>query len=384
MFLFERLFALAIYVLILLIVCFFLSQRNSNYKRIFFVYTLLLATMGFFYVPYETADLYRIYELLKDFSRYDWDKFLYYELAGDLLKVDSIYYWLIAKTGEFRLLPAINAILCYSCIFYIISHTAERYNISRKNIAIATFFFMSIGTYMGSIAGIRSMLGVSLMSFCFFRESIEKKFKWWHIPIYLFAVFVHHFVFVLMVGRLIVPILTRKMSVVKKMGYLIFVGILGLIAIMLFRSYIGEIINKGKEYIEDSPYTYAWGYLIAVIVGGMLLSIVFKVRRSVNENNLNDFYLYVIFCLCIAVCFIYEYSIFVRCIRHIASVIALPLLMLTLQKQDLFKTISQNQFRIAVYNEKISYKTKFLLWVVVLLLLTCARGELCSLKFFVL
>ena len=213
MFLFERLFALAIYVLILLIVCFFLSQRNSNYKKIFFIYTLLLAIMGFFYVPYITSDLYRIYEYLELFSRYDWNSFLYQRLDGDILKVDFIYYWLIAKTGEFRLLPAINTILCYSCIFYIISHTAERYNISRKNIALATFFFMSIGNYMFVVSGIRCMLGISLMSFCFFRENVEKKFKWWHIPIYLFAVFVHHFVFVLMVGRLIVPVLTKSLAI---------------------------------------------------------------------------------------------------------------------------------------------------------------------------
>ena len=275
MFLIERLFALAIYVLILFIVYFFISQRNSNYKRIFFIYTLLLAVMGFFYVPYKTADLYRIYDILKIFSKYDWNSFIYQRLDGNILKVDSIYYWLIAQTGEFRLLPAVNVIFCYSCIFYIISHTADKYKISRKNIALTTLFFMSCGIYMSIISGIRCMLGVSLMCFCFFRESIEKKFKWWHIPIYLFAVLVHHFVFILMVGRLLVPIFSRRISILKKIGYTIFLAMLGLLAINIFQSYMGEVFDKAEGYIGKSPYTYAWGYLICVIASGILFSIFF-------------------------------------------------------------------------------------------------------------
>ena len=374
MFLFERLFALAIYVLILLIVCFFLSQRNSNYKRIFFIYTLLLAIMGFFYVPYITSDLYRIYQILESFSRYNWDKFVYYELDGDFLKVDFIYYWLIAKTGEFRLLPAINAILCYSCIFYIISRTADKYNISRKNIALATFFFMSIGNYMFVITGIRCMLGISLMSFCFFRENVEKKFKWWHIPIYLFAVFVHHFVFVLMIGRLIVPILTRKMSVVKKFGYLIFLAILALLAITLFRSYIGEIINKGESYIEGNMYSYLWEY----IVGGfcaiiMFFSLIEASHEKIVTTDLYNWKTYLIGCIVLAVCFCFEFTIFHRLITYIAPIILLPILMVKLQYCEGIGT-----------KKSLTLKNSVLFLTVIMLLIVCARGTLCSLKFFVL
>ena len=374
MFLFERLFALAIYVLVLLLVCFFISQRNSNYKRIFFIYTLLLATMGFFYVPYETADLYRIYGYLESFSKHDWNSFFYNRLDGNILKVDSIYYWLISKTGEFRLLPAINAILCYSCIFYIISHTADRYNISRKNITLATFFFMSIGNYMFVISGIRCMLGISLMSFCFFRENIEKKFKWWHIPIYLFAVFVHHFVFVLMVGRLIVPVLTKRMSIVKKMSYLIFIGMLGLIAIALFKSYIGEIFEKGEGYIDDSPYSYLWDYIVGGFCGLIIMLSLMEAKHEKNlQTDLYNWKIYLLGCVFLAICFCFEFSIFHRTIAYIAPIILLPVLMVKLQYCEEIGT-----------KKSATLKNSILLLTVIMLVVVCARSSLCSLKFFVL
>ena len=369
MFLFERLFALAVYVGVLLVVCLLISQKNSNYKRILFGYTIALAIMGFCYVPYKTADLYRIYRYLNIWEHYSWDNFFHNRLNGNIFEIDAIYYWLIAQTGEHRLLPAINAFLCYSCVFYIIVRTAKLYNINRNNIALAVFFFMSIGGYIFVISGIRSMLGICLLCLCFFRESVEKKFRFWHIPLYIVLAGIHNFTFILVFVRLSVPIITRKVSVSKKFFYLVLLAISGVLALYFAPGYIREVINRTEGYISNEMYSYVWDYIIGILTGIIIVMALHNMRNmssSVNKN-VRQTKIFIMICLCVALVFSFEFSIFHRTITYITPILALPIIMIVLQDKK--------------------SKTYGFVWfslMVAILVISCARGSLCSLKFFVL
>ena len=368
MFIFERVFAVGIYAIVLLVMCLLISQKNSNYKRILVGYTIILSVMGFFYLPYKTSDLYRIYDILRRYSGYNWDYFFTNVIGGNLLGIDAIYYWLIAQTGEIRLLPAINAFLCYSCVFYIIIRTAKLYNINRNNIAIAVFFFMSIGNYMFVISGIRSMLGICLLAFCFFRESVEKKFKVWHILLYIISAFIHNFTFVLIFIRLCVPVITKKLPLGKKILHLFILGISAVLVLYFTPQYIREVLNRGEGYISGDKYSYIWEYITGILTGIIIAIAVYNMRNIKADIN-KDFRqtkIFIATCLCIALVFSFEFSIFHRTIAYIAPILCLPVIMVTRQRE------------ISKRNNDI--------WIIltVLLFITCARGSLCSLKFFVL
>ena len=148
MFIFERLIGVGTYSLILVFVCLFLKGAKSykTVRRTLFWYSIILSIMAYFFIPNTTSDLYRIFNMIENYGDYRFSEIMSSQSQTGLPMLTAILYWLIAKTGVPNLLPALSAFVCYNCIFYTISRGAEKNKISCKNVAIAVFFYMSLGT----------------------------------------------------------------------------------------------------------------------------------------------------------------------------------------------------------------------------------------------
>lgn len=370
MFLIERLVGVGVYSFILVLVSWTIASSKSNKKVrfILFLYTIALAIMGFFYVPYVTADLARIYNTLDYFKMLDFSVFM--DRVGESSTVvANIYYWLVSKTGENRLLPAINAFICYSCIFYIFRKTMEKYNISKKNFAIALFFYMAIGNYMFVISGIRTMLAISLVAYCFFREAVEKKFRLYHILLYVAAAFIHNFAVIIIIIRLVIPLVARGISFWKRMSYILFLSVLSIFAALNMTDLLESVFGRADGYITgENMYSYFWEYLIGAFV--ILISVIalIKVRsKYIGEGELSQIKIFSIVCILLSLAFCFEFTIFHRLTTYACAITSTPILMLYLDKCG-----TKN-------------KQKLILWAsIALLFIACARGTLCSLKFFIL
>lgn len=370
MFLIERLVGVGTFIAILLFVCFLISTCKSNKRLRFvlFLYTIVLAILGFFYVPYVTADLYRIYQTLDYFKTLNFSVLM--DRYGESSTiVANIYYWLISKTGENRLLPAITAFVCYNCIFYIVGKTAKIYNVSRKNTALSVFFIMSVGFFMGMISGIRSTLAICLIAYCFFRETVEKKFRPHHILLYVMAAFIHNFAVVIIAIRLIIPLFSKNMKRWKKCVYLAFIAVLLIFAMRNFNSLLESVFEKATEYITGDMYSYGWGYLkdsLMLFVTIYFLRNLYKVTKGEN-NTLDQTKIFSYVLVIIAIVFSFEYSIFSRTTNVLLPIISTPCLMVSLEKRkspEAFNTI--------------------LLFSIAIMILSFTRGSMCSYKFFVL
>ena len=152
MFLIERLIGVSIYVYALIMVCLLIAFSNIKCKNILRLYLLVLGGMGFFYQPYITADLYRIYEAMEWYATFRFPQFYETLVIPSSVPTSRILFWLVGKTGIVELLPLLSALLCYSLIFYILETSAKRYNISRQNLAVTLFFLMS-GSIYSSVIG---------------------------------------------------------------------------------------------------------------------------------------------------------------------------------------------------------------------------------------
>lgn len=384
MFLIERLFGVGVYALVLVAVCYYIKGL-TDYKKIkktLTIYAVLLAAMGFFYVPYETSDLYRIYEYIEYFGKFSFVNLWEQKLWNSDVEISAIYYWAIGKTGVVQLLPFVNALICYGCIFYIIYNYAKKNNISGKNIAIALLFYMSSGNFIFVISGIRCMLGVSLLSFCFFRESIEKKFSVLHIPMYLIAALIHPFAAVLIALRFVIPILDSKIPMWNRVLLLGGFGLGGVIVLKYFSNYISKIFDKAESYLSGDLYSYFWEYAIAiltVIIVAMAIYEFYKMTR-LETSSLNSWKLYVVFSMLIAICLCFEFTIFHRLTTYITPIIVLPILMSVLQKNE--ETTSVENVKLPIMDRPITISSCVVVLSIITLLIACARGSLCSLKFF--
>lgn len=385
MFLYERLIGVGLYSLALVLVCLALIGKSGKKIRyILFLYSIILCVFAFKYVPYKTADLYRIYGYVESFQKYSFESLLKQQVEKSELGIASILYWAISKTGIPELLPTIISFVCYSCIFYIISKTAEKNQISGKNVAIALFFYMSIGNYMFVISGIRCMLGVSLLSFCFFRESVEKKFNILHIPLYVIAAVVHAFSVVLIAMRFLIVVLDTKTTFVRKLIYCLFLGVGAAFVLIRYSDYIDKVLGKAENYVTNDGYSYVWEYVIAILACIVMICVFLKRNRikQASSIKLNVWIAYEIALFLVALCFCYEFTIFHRLTTYIMPIIALPMLMTVLQSNDNMRSENAVSFG-SVRDIPLGFNAFVVTMSALILLIACSRGTLSSLKFFV-
>ena len=368
MFLFERLAGVGTFAIILVFVCFLISicKNNKSIGIILFLYTIILSIMGFFFVPYITTDLYRIYEYLDYFRTLDFKTF--FETYQNSSVVGGyVFYWLISKTGENRLLTAVSAFISFSCIFYLLRKTIKKYNISSKNVAITLFFIMATGVFI-TTTGVRTIMSISLVAFCFFRETVEKKFRLYHILLYVIAAFMHNFTVVIILIRLLIPLFDNTKRIGKKTAYIISLG--GIIAFMAFnmKDLLDAVYRRAQGYISGNAYSYFWGYIIgALILLAVLISLIQYSKIQKEENkDLNQFKLYSIVLMVISVAFSFEYSIFARTSSILLPIMYAPCFMLSLEKSSDSK------------------RNNMIILLVAILVVSFLRGEMSAYKFFVL
>lgn len=385
MFLLERLIGVGLYSLVLILFCFSLvGKSGKKIKRRLFCYSIVLSILAYNFVPYETADLYRIYEYVEAYGKHTFSSFVKTYSPTSDFGLGNILYWVIGRIGIPQLLPTIVTFVCYSCIFYIIYKTAEKNQISGKNVAITLFFYMSLGTYMFVISGIRCMLGISLLSFCFYRESVEKKFNLLHIPLYLIAALIHSFSAVLIAARFVISIFDTKTTPIRKLIYFVFLGAGIVLVFRNFGDYVDEILQKADSYLSGDLYSYVWEYIIAILTCVVIVC-VFSKRKNIKEESnikLNVWLLYEIALFAIALCVCYEFTIFHRLTTYIMPIIALPLLMTALQSNDNSRSEINNRAR-SVGEIPLNLNSFVVILSVLTLLVTCSRGSLSSLKFFI-
>lgn len=367
MFLIERFFGIACYFVVLLFVFALVYYKKAQVKHALIFYILVLSAFAYFYEPYETADLYRIRLTIEAFSRYKFSTFAKVHLSDNSTPAAYIIYWLIAQTGNARLLPAITVAITYSIIFYILYKTARRYSVSNESIAVILLFVMSTGNYMMVISNIRTMLATSLLCFCFYRESVQNTFKLWHIALYLIAALTHNLALILIIIRCMAFIFSSRVQQKVKLFVIALFAVLSLFFVLNLDWLLNDVYDKAVGYISGESYSYIWEYLIAFI--SLIVEITaLRMYMTSSDTKLKENRMYLLMCVITAIIYITQFSIFHRLITYIAPILAVPILVVCFSLPE-----SQKKHRNAVFCLSL-----------LMLLIACFRGSLSSLKFFVL
>ncbi len=371
MFLFERIVGVSAYLVILLVFCNGISVSNgNNAKRWLLSYAFVLALLGFFYVPYYTADLVRLTEYMNS-----WANMNVYELidacANTTSPVYLAYFWLI---GQFRvdgLLPAITAFLGYSLIFSCAWDYSRRCECGNKGLAYAIAFLMGTTLFMGLISGIRNSLANALVFYAWYGEFYKGSKFILSLPLYIVAALLHPAAVVLVALRFIFFLFQRESQVYKRLLN----GVLGIALLMFFFAY-GEgftsvVTQKGLSYLDGDHYSYVWEQLISTIqVVVVLIATTFAYRGDGLNNSEKNTRLMLSFMLvALAIAFFANFTIFVRYSQFVLMWGLVPIMKVL--GFELKQPMKSRRF-----NQVLIFAT------IVLLVLSCTRGSLCSYKFF--
>lgn len=373
MYLTARLIALSIYCAILVGFC--ISISKIKYTRFqLFLYVLVLATMGFFYVPDISSDLYRIRDLLPIYLHFPWSTLI----SGET-PVANVYYHLVSHLGDGRWLPAITAFLTYSFCFTILYQSTKKYNLSRGMVALILFFFMSRGLLMMTIANIRTMLSLSILAYCIYKETVEKKSLITYFPLLLLAALTHSATMantmIYLSFYILYGIRSRNLLSNLIQGFMFVVG-----GGFFLVTYIQRAFLRGQGYLSSSQegtgffYIWEFAFSITLLLFTLAIIIYFLTSKSVHQAQKDTSgkklisYIVYLACINLLMCFV-EFNIAYRT-SWLVAILDMPLLAILFGNSGLPR------------RKWVLLKYIVFIFSWVLLVAVCARGDLCSLKFF--
>jgi hypothetical protein len=375
MFLIERLTGLFTFTGFLALTLLGVSYlKNKQYKIVLWVYVIVLAVLAYLYKPWITADLYRLHFWCSTtWCTYSWSQLFEY-----LYRVATPMWYLFSWT-IFRVTHDVNWIQMIACfwgfgnVLYVISDIIERNHVQGAKRALILFSIMAVGTfYFEMLSGIRSMLGFSIVFFCMYREIIERKSALFHIPLYIFAALLHQATLVLVVGRITFWGVESK-NILLKMLSMLLIGILIPFIFIQADLYVDSAVNKAINYAtNEREYSYIWEIIIGLIEQVQIYYILWTYKWQVGKES-------------------YQYSLFwkLTLIIGLVSLSALPFSYAIFRRYTIFASLCTLPLLGKLFDGTPSRKIKFFVQVMwclslVIFVLSCARGDLCSYKFFVL
>ena len=374
MFLIERLIGVGIYSLLLAVICVLIAFTGIKCKALLAIYAVILAVMAFFYEPYTTADLYRIIHTMKVYGSMSFSGFASEFLLTSSSPLPRIVYWILGKIGAYHLVSSISALICYGLFFRIMTSVAEKYSISRANIALTLIFLMSSSIYISVVGGIRMMVAISLIAFCFFRETVENKRGFLNYLWYVCAALTHNIAFVVIAIRIFVAFFSSKKRIASKIKmFVIFSAVFASVAV-IFNSFFVGILDKVAYYLFEESYSDVWEYIIGVLLLCFFVVLCISFRRIKHKgfDEVIPITTGAVLGSVIAVAFVNIFSFFYRLIGHIVPILAIPTLMITLE----YSEEKEGRFK------KLSFQSIVLVFSILILALSISRGSLSSLKFF--
>lgn len=378
MFLTERLISLFTYGIALLGTCWLVSSTvRKQYKKVLFVYLLMLGAFAFFYQPYVTADLYRLREYMEWWIHKPWSEIVPYSLRNSA-PAWVLYSYVLRKLDNINWLQTVTCLWCFGNMFYIVLHEIEYNETRRWNRGLLLFYIMAVGAlFLQTISGIRSMLGISIVAFCFYRESIENKSILPHMLLYLFAALIHSSSMILVISRFVFLIFQYK-EPTKKILMSFLVLALGAFSIFYLKDYISGSFEYGQRYLLNrNEYTYVWEILIGLFETIETIYILRQFKRRFKNTDVDTtgynaaWKLCVVWTVISVVSLPFSYAIFRR-YTIFCTMISMPLLGKILQYEQ------ENNTGRSVFIETI--------WALsmIVFIISGVRGDLCGYKFFVL
>lgn len=377
MYLVARIFGIATYVLTLFLALWLVrNTREKSTAKILLLFLVLLCCIAFFYEPAPEADLYRSRQYAQNFARYSWSDFFQAIANGEIGLSDTplaaVLYKILGSIGLKGIIAAFSCWVCFSIIFYSMNGVKKRYELSGACVALALLWFLSADYYMPTIATIRSYMAAALVFFCIYREARQGKTGVLEIILYIAAILLHAGGIALVFIRFAAVVFQKGRSFTFKLLYIAVMLAVLCFAFVLYQDTILSSVNTGLSYLfsknSAAQYSYRWEQIILAI---MLVTQVHTLYAA-KQNGLDEepfmsaFYAVSRISVAMMLPAILQFTFFMR-LSYFTSLVELPLVL-------------RNNAD-AVDREWVWSVNLLTVCAAMMLLLTCSRGYLCSLKF---
>lgn len=367
----ERFCGVFVYASTLMCTYYSLKKARSyrKFSRILNVYLVILTVMGFFYIPGEQADLTRWRTIIENWHTLSFSSFYETRMRGSTYPMGLLLIYLCQQTRIDGMLPAVCAFLFHWNIFAILKMVYKKYDCSAHDVALSLLLFMSAGRFLEAISGVRCLVALAILARCFCEEFLTQNFKFRNVIIELLAALIHPLALVLLAIRLAFLFIQRAKTLWGQLFNVVFAVVAIMMGLRFCWNYIINATDKATVFLTSEAYSYTWEYIIGWIVLAVTTYILYfsiQLNKTIQSVPFQNLIVFMLILVLVEVTFCFEYSIFHRTISF-SAMLLLPVSIYMLKNSER-----------RTHRQLIYYAS------VILLLLACARGNLCAYKFLLL
>lgn len=229
-----------------------IAKKPQNWKIYLPIFNLFVFFLAYAYVPGTSGnDLLRYFNMVQECAKLSsLPQLLIYSPDGwDGCFVRNIIFWLIGKTGDVHLLPAISTTSVYWITGYISCSCASEHK-QEKLIPIILIFQIIILPYSSVIDNVRNIWTFSLIILAAYFDIVKCKRNLGVILLYILPCFIHVSGIVFVIFRLCIPVIKHKVAkIIALFLSLMFPNVVNFayahISLFSFGGSIGDVIQTG-------------------------------------------------------------------------------------------------------------------------------------------
>ncbi len=265
-------------------------EKKTSCKTVAFCFALFMAAFAYSYIPYDNSDLVRYFDYVDQLKGLSFGEAVGQGLRGEShLIVFSTMCWLIGKTGDSHLLPAVTVFVIYYIGIYVTCVVAKDLKVSSETLAEYITFILLCLSFHAITNNIRNVFSFAIIGFATFRDCYQEKRNIWTLLMYIAPIFIHSSSLVMLLLRLLI-VLTGKFKfisfflilVVKPAVDLAYSLIGNISGSSVITSAIQDVVARAYRYFNDT--NSAWGLVV---------------QKSGSQRAMRYFYIAVAVVICI-------------------------------------------------------------------------------------
>lgn len=333
-------------VIIAIFVVLYWIVPRKNVWFPFLIVVVLLSVLAFNIVPDESDDLARYFKALNEFrsgGKDTLDRYIEEDQFGwNTYRVAAYYFYFISKLGNNSWLPAITIFIVYGLGFLLIYKAAERFQVNKGYLFLASIFFLSTYWYYDTASGIRNGLSFAIIFACAYYHLVERK----NIPLcyigYLLACFTHSagIMPVVLVVLTAVTLNTsgKFINFLLVFGFTIGGAAIQYLATISDNGFIQSLAGKAEHYSAGESLETSTMFIVNITIFVFVAAVMFYVSNYILHSNYSDdlkrIFKYSSIIMYFMLGSIYSGLIFVRFARWIIPLIGALFFMIGMQIQQ--------------------------------------------------
>jgi len=272
--------------------------NKHNLRMVYFVITIWVSVLSFFYEPSESADLTRHIETIKFYGDIGLDWVI--ENRLNLNPLTHLLFYAFSFIKEPRFFSCFCTFVTYGFSLLLLYRASRFYSLSKSTIVILTMFLLFNWNYLLVAGSCRVFMLYAIVAYFFYMEFVEDRYHKLAILVYLASVLFHYGILLVLIPRLILYLYKPANKKVYLwaffiVAYFVYNGVSNYEAI-LFES----ILDKSESYKNYNVFGI-WQFLNSLICVLVCCFCAIKGRSLLVEIKR----FYILFWIIVVIIFLY-------------------------------------------------------------------------------